>query len=781
MHLQFGKRWQWLACFVTVSLVARVSIAQITISDDPVPPLSASSYPVSTLQPPVAPPELPETNVVGSPQGEPEQTALPIDYGPSETFAYPSLTEQFYGGDSPLDFGGLNNVTKGERSLFEQPNFGTIVGRESILEKQSSDMARALQFEPGVLIQQTGRGQASPFIRGVTGQQLLILVDGIRMNNAVLRSGPNQYFNTIDPGHIERIEVLRGSGSVLYGSDAIGGTLNIVTRSADPNRGNYGGGSFRQFYSTADSSPYSRANIEGWVGGSGLFAGASYLDVHDLDIGGGRGRQPFTNYHQYAGDVKYNWMVNEDQVVTVALNHFEQHDLPRSDRFEPFVFNRPGNTARPTFFDPQQYDLCYVRWQGYAYNQNPFFDTFTTTVSYQLTKEGSTEFTNFSIPLNDYTRRQVGEFTDEMIGYQLTLSKDLREEGFGVFTYGADYYYEDIDASRQRFSVQTGLPLPPAQQAAGPQYPDDSIADRVGAFLNWDVNITQELSAIAGIRYENSDIQATPRFTFPGNVQQDVFFDRTYQDWVGSLGLTYRLTDELNLVGGVYEGYRAPTVDDLTANNAFAQNANQQPQLLALNVQPEHSYTYEIGAKYNGERLRLQIFEWWMQIEDYITRDVILGNVVLGNHDAYLNGTEVAGEYLLDPNWSAFGNFAYTYGQDLTFDVPYTRIPPTQGILGLRWRDECRRSYFEVFTWMVNRQERNNPNSATDSRFWVNGQFATPGFATLNARAGTTFGDYDQHRVTLSLENITDQYYRVLGSGVDGPGFNALFGYEYTR
>ncbi|WP_425617212.1 TonB-dependent receptor [Anatilimnocola sp. NA78] len=747
-----------------------------------VPALLGAQETTSNTQPTTAQPQtLPDTDVVGQPTpvqpfSEPSE-AEPTFGNP----AFPSLADQFFGGDSPLDIGGLNNVIRGEKSLFEQSNFGTIIDRETIREKQAGDMFRALQFEPGVLMQQTGRGQASPFIRGVTGQQLLILVDGIRVNNSVLRSGPNQYFNTFDPGQVERIEILRGSGSVLYGSDAIGGTVNIVTRSADPYRADYTAGSFRQFFSTADGAPYSRANIEGWVGGGGLFAGASYMDVHDVDIGGGRGHQPFTNYDQYAGDIKYNLMVNDDQVLTFALSHFEQQNLPRSDRFAPFVYNRPGNTPRPTFFDPQQRDLAYIRWQGLAYNINPLFDTFSTTFSYQRTKEGSREFTNFSVPLDDYTRRQEGEFDNDMVGFQVALSKDLSNEGLGIFTYGADYYYEDIDATRQRFSVQTGLPLPPAQQAAGPQYPDDSIADRVGCYLNWDVFLTERLNAVAGVRYENSDQQGTPRFTFPMNVQQDVFYSRTYQDWVGSLGLTYKLTEEVNLVGGVYEGYRAPTIDDLTANNTFQQNANQQPQLLALNLQPEHSYTYEIGAKYNGDKLRLQIYEWWMQIDDYITRDVVMGNVILGNHQAYLNGTELSGEYLLDPNWSTFGNFAYTFGRDDTTSQPYTRIPPTQGVLGLRWRDDLRLSYFEVFTWMVNRQDRNNPASNSDSRFYVNGEFATPGFATLNMRTGTTFGATNQHRISLSLENITDKYYRVLGSGVDGTGFNAIFGYEFQQ
>lgn len=141
-------------------------------------------------------------------------------------------------------------------------------------------MFHALQNELGVLMQSTAKGQASPYIRGLTGQQVLILVDGVRLNNSIFRSGPNQYFNTIDPGMVDHIEVVRGQGSVLWGSDAIGGVINIVTRGPDVDYGSccgqYGITEFHEFYNTSDSSSYSRMNVEGWIGQGGVFTGGSY-------------------------------------------------------------------------------------------------------------------------------------------------------------------------------------------------------------------------------------------------------------------------------------------------------------------------------------------------------------------------------------------------------------------------------------------------------------------------------------------------------------------------
>ena len=160
----------------------------------------------------------------------------------------------------------------------------------------------------------------------------MILVDGIRLNNSIFRRGPNQYFNTLDPGMIDHIEVLRGQGAVLWGSDAIGGAINIVTRGAET----HAGGTTReifQYYNTADSSAYSRFNVEGRVGPTGIFAGGSFLNVRDLDTGfDSFSRQPGTNYQQYAGDIKFNHLLDDSQMITVSLKNFEKDEMMRRAR-----------------------------------------------------------------------------------------------------------------------------------------------------------------------------------------------------------------------------------------------------------------------------------------------------------------------------------------------------------------------------------------------------------------------------------------------------------------
>lgn len=685
---------------------------------------------------------------------------------------YPSLAQQVYGAGQVT---ALDSATRSPVSVFDTPNLGTIISQRDLIERQPTDMVQALQNEVGVLMQQTARGQASPFVRGLTGQQVLLLVDGVRLNNATYRAGTNQYFNLIDPGQVERIEVMRGPGSVLWGSDAIGGVINVVTRSPDRQRCDYTGAGFIERFGTADTSSYTRGNVEGWFSRGGLFGGGSYLNVNDLDTGGELGRQPFTSYQQHAADLKFQRMVGDDALLTVAVQHFRQNNLPRSDRFAPFVFGPPAGSPRPTFFDPQVRDLVYIRFEGLA--RSEFFDTYSSTVSYSFNRE-------FVREERSSTRVDVGQFEDDMIGYTLALAKDL--DVFGRLVYGVDFYHDEVGAWRNRLNPATGAVTPD-----NPQFPDGSRYDRAGAFARWEAELLPRLTGTAGVRYENDEAA--------GTINQvrgtPTPFDRSYHDWVATAGLVFELNPMLHLVGNYSEGYRPPNLDDLTADNPVLQNAADLP---SLDVQPEHARTYEVGLKLDTPRLRGQIFQFWTRLDDNILRQAVdsqgnpvpnvigpYGTVIPGssnfiraNFDCYVYGTELLGEYLLHDGWSVYGNFWYTLGQDLDRDEPLSRIPPLQGTVGLRWRDPSRMRWFDVYTWMVARQDRYSAQNNIDARFPLGG---TPGYATFNLRMGTTLDTRHQQRLSLNLENITDKGYRVLGSGVDGPGFNAILGYEWLH
>jgi len=670
----------------------------------------------------------------------------------------PSLSDMQFG-QAPGPFGENSGILRSGKSLFDTSAAGSIRTHQEIKERQATDMFQALQNEVGVLMQSTAAGQASPFVRGLTGQQVLILVDGIRLNNSVTRRGPNQYFNTIDPGMVDHIEVLRGQGSVLWGSDAIGGAINVVTRGADTHygmrHGDYSGGEFTQYYNTSDSSPYSRLNVEGWMGNAGVFAGGSYADINDLDTGwdrfpGGEGsRQPGTSYQQWAGDIKFNYLLDDQQMLTVSLQHFQQDNLPRSDRFPGFPgdLNSSNSLGGARFFDPQQRDLAYIRYQ--ALEPITAIDALTVTASYNRQRENQTR----GIPTTRFQEIDV-----ETLGVQGVAVKDL--DWMGKWTSGMDWYYDDVDS-------------PFGGTASGPIVPDDAWYQRIGVFFNWDVALTERLDMVAGIRYENINTAGTP--VVEGT---PTFINPNYHDWVSQIGLVYELDPDIHLVGSISEGFRAPNLDDLMALNPnVLQEGNSVP---SLGLRPERSINYELGIKTDYDRLRTQTFVFWTDLQDNIVsiNTAVPNTFGSANQDSFVQGVETSGECLLEKGWSLYGNFWYTYGINRVTDSPLSRIPPTQGILGLRWRERHLHSYFEAYTWMVRRQDRlEQVRDITDERIPANG---TPGYATLNIRMGRTYGRYDQHRVSLSLENITDKNYLVHGSGVFGTGATARLGYSWV-
>ena len=666
------------------------------------------------------------------------------------TFSFPDLLDLQFGSPAP-DFGGNSGILRGRKSLFDAPVAGSVRSRQEMIERQAPDMFHALQNEVGVLIQSTAAGQASPFIRGLTGQQVLILIDGIRLNNSITRRGPNQYFNTIDPGMVHHIEVMRGQGSVLWGSDAIGGAINVVTRGANVHQGayhhDYAGAEFTQYFNTSNSASYRRANVEGWVGSTGVFAGGSFLNVRDLDTGFDHfSRQPGTNYEQWAGDIKFNYLISEEQLVTVSLQHFQQDDLPRSDRFPgyPGDRNNSNTVGGARFFDPQQRDLAYVRYQ--ALDPIMGLDAVTVTGSYHRQRENQKR----GIPNARFQETDVDTF-----GVNAVAATDM--DSAGKFTVGFDWYYDDVDSSF-------------GGSASGPIIPDDAWYQRVGAFLNWDVALTDRLDAVAGVRYENIDTAGTPDID-----GTDVFINPNYNDWVAQIGLVYELRPCLHIVGSISEGFRAPNLDDLMANNP---NVLQQGQSVpSLGLAPETSRNYEVGLKSNFDRLRTQAFVYWMDIENNIVSINAAPNTFASaNQDSFVQGAELDGELLLADGWALYGNVWYTYGVNNVTNSPLSRIPPTQGIVGVRWRESQLRSYFDIYTWLVRRQDRlEQVRDITDERIPIGG---TPGYGTLNLRLGHSLGDCDNHRLSLSLENIPDQPYLVHGSGVFGTGFTARFGYS---
>ncbi len=206
-----------------------------------------------------------------------------------------------------------------------------------IAENTRRTLPEVLQLTPGVLVQKTAHGHGSPFIRGFTGRQNLLLVDGVRINNSTFRSGPVQYWNTIDPLALDRIELVRSQGSVLYGSDAAGGTLTAYSKFSDfrtrPDRLAYANGATSYEYRTnGQGSHIGRLELDAGVGGQfGVWLGLSgkdFGDIRDSSVGRMRG----TGHPEQSLDFRLDLATGPDATLTFAHQYLNQDDISRWHR-----------------------------------------------------------------------------------------------------------------------------------------------------------------------------------------------------------------------------------------------------------------------------------------------------------------------------------------------------------------------------------------------------------------------------------------------------------------
>ncbi|MFH1231394.1 MAG: TonB-dependent receptor plug domain-containing protein, partial [Planctomycetota bacterium] len=221
-------------------------------------------------------------------------------------------------------------ASRSEMKPFETAYITDIITSDQIQNRRfSRSTPEIFSSDPSVTVQKTSQGQGSPFIRGFTGFRNLLLIDGIRLNNSVFRDGPNEYWNTVDAFTIGRLEVVKGPASVLYGSDAIGGTVNVITISPEQEKGFSARASER--YSTADNSSVARTEIDGALNPHlKILLGGSAKDFNELKGGRHTGEQPKTGYEEMDYDLKTEYLINSKDRLVFVHQNVNQPDVWRT-------------------------------------------------------------------------------------------------------------------------------------------------------------------------------------------------------------------------------------------------------------------------------------------------------------------------------------------------------------------------------------------------------------------------------------------------------------------
>jgi hemoglobin/transferrin/lactoferrin receptor protein len=667
---------------------------------------------------------------------------------------------------------------RGEEAAFESPRAVQVTTRQQILDRAPGSTPQALENEPAVAMQRTNTAGGAPILRGLIGQHVLLLLDGVRLNNAITRYGPNQSLSTVDPYQIERAEIMRGPGSVLYGSDALGGVVNLITRKPrfDPLRAWDAGGDLFARFDSADTSVLGNLAATAHLRQVGLRFGGSLKRFDDLVGGRDTGRQRFTAYREGDADLSAAWAIGESSMLRASYAAVRQHDAPRTDRSTPSDF---------LLFSDQLRDLATINYAG---RFERYVRRVDATVSFHHQREVRERF---RIDGDRIERESDGVGS---LGAQLALQSELP---YNQLTYGFDLYHDWVSSAGESERISTTV----VDRLARGRYVDGSRFLQGGLYLQDRLPLTRKLAIDAGVRLStwNIDIPLDPLAGF-GAVRA------TTIGAVGSLHGRYLLGDGLNLVAGVSQGFRAPNVDDFSALGCGGQGYDvPNPDL-----RPEQSVTAEAGVKIDlFGRLTGSLFYYFTYLHDLIVRvpstldlgsgpvsQFVCGTSTSGQpvmapiykranvQSGNLHGVEAALQLALTSSWSIFAWVAWARGEAQRDDLgsstsePLSRVPPLNGLAGVRYQSESRRFVELAVRWAA-RQDRLSVTDLNDSRICPSGPVGCSGtapYAVVTLRGGVRL--IKQLRLTLAIENLTNETYRVHGSGVDGPGMSAVVGAE---
>ncbi len=358
--------------------------------------------------------------------------ALWADNAPGETLYEDNLQEQVH-----------VTATRSSKRDIDIAAAVTAIDEEAIRESAPDVIAEMLRGMPGTFFQQTTPGQGIPIIRGLKGSQVLHMVDGIRLNNAFFRNAPNQYLGLVDSFATRRMEVVRGSQGSLYGADAMGGVLNILTHEPD-----YDGLEWQQdstsygSYDSVDDGLVLNARTSGGKQGWGFTGGASYQDHASRKSGSGQRLSP-SGYTSEAADLKFVLDTTQRSSLMLSAQVMEQPSTPRYDELVP-GFGQTEPSAEQFLFEPNRRSLLHARLR--LDGQSLLFDQFEAHLARQVITDDrlTQEYASDEI----ITEHNASTLDGLTLQFNSSLSNGMQ------LVWGGEYYTDTVDSSR--FSQLTG-------------------------------------------------------------------------------------------------------------------------------------------------------------------------------------------------------------------------------------------------------------------------------------------------------------------------------------
>lgn len=670
----------------------------------------------------------------------------------------------------------------------------TVISNKSALNLQPNT-ADVISQSGRLFVQKSQQGGGSPVIRGFEASRVLLMVDGIRMNNAIYRAGHLQNIITVDNMSLDRLEILYGPSSTLYGSDALGGVINMYTKkpmlSLTGKTETTGSATFR--YATANEE--TRGNITFNIAGRqwASLTSVTYGSFGDMIQGSQRlneypdfGKKTFiverfgntdsavnnsnsdkqvpSGYNQIDVMQKLLYQPNSHISHTVNFQFSNTNDVPRYDRLTETSNGIPSYAE--WYYGPQTRSMA--AYQFKANKLSGYFNDIAASVSYQHIDESriSRRFKNNN---KDYRWEQV-----QVFGFTVDAKHYGEKQELHI---GAESYNNFVRSTAERRNIVTNeVSRITTRYANGP-----TSMSYNAIYAQHTYKFNNRFTLNDGLRLNLVNLDAV----FADTTLMHFPFDKAKQNnlaLTGNIGLVYATPKDLRLGVLVSSGFRSPNVDDLSKVFESSPGTVIVPN---PDLEPEYTYNAEINFNKYAQNFSIggAIFYTWFrnaivldqyQFNGYDSIDYIgVKSQVLANQNkahAYLYGASVNASWNFLKNTTVEGIITYTYGRYTSNEttVPLDHIPPLYGRIGIKhtaqkWNAEI----FSLFNgWK--RLDDYNPYGED------NLQYATadgmPSWYTVNIRAGISV--IKPVLLQLALENIFDKNYRHFASGISAPGRN---------
>ncbi len=601
-----------------------------------------------------------------------------------------------------------------------------VINREDIEKKVPRSLEAVFRGQAGVDTSRTSMGSIRPMIRGLYGERVLILVDGIRLSELM---GSSSHAISIDPSQIERIEVVRGPNSVLYGSDAIGGVINIITRKYKyENEKEFRfGGSLEGSYDSAVNGWTGTGYLDGGYGGFNAFAGGKYKYTDNVQTPHGDLRNSF---------LRDNYNVNGGVNYTGEKFHVGVHGyFMQSDIGIPQFNTGTYSEFYNSYFDNEKHYAMFINAEA---------ENLSKLVK-EIKLDGAFQRHNRHMKARPVPWAGPDIFLD-IDTWNLNPQVVLEAGKLMRITVGANTLLEEVTSERYLSLVRASGVIPDARRYG------------FGIYIQDQIFIHERVVATLGFRYDWMRSLTKPGFD--ERLDQHPIGNKAKldTDFSGNAGLLVSIIkNHLNFTANFGRAFRSPTLlERYFSGPHIGANEIGNPYLHS-----ETAYSADAGLKVNYNWIWFTVNGFYSYIEDYISQYNITAtskswfNILT----AELYGCEGETEIYLPSDFTLFGNISYTHGRNRSQGGSLSSIPPLKGTYGIRYEKMFNDNYTiwgEFTGHSAMTQHRIPPTDFIQfGPVWI--KPTTPGYTVLDLNLGFRFKDYIS--IVLFGKNLTDRSY----------------------